>query len=192
MQSIVSKIIHNTLVIIMFGWLVISASAVATAAENGSKKSFGYSDHYGVVTPSQVYGLLQDYEKVFTYYVNNHKKGLATQVKRLDLKSVSGKTPGDAFKKLAHLSDVIDTLSASVQLPPMDRVKKEKAKVIPAEVFLQAGNCLDAFVAYMDKLEPNKHWGNFYVEREYKKGKSPSDVYALADLSVRRLALVMR
>lgn len=188
MQTIINKIITYTLTITMFGCFTISANS----ATNVDKKSFGYSDRYGVVTPSQVYSLLQDYEALFTHYVNTHKKGMAGKVKRLDLKSVSGKSPEDAFKKLARLSDAVDKLSASVQLPPMDRVKKEKKKALPAEVFLQAGNCLDALVAYMNKIEPGQHWGDYYVEHEYKSGKSPSDVYALADLSVRRLAMVTR
>ncbi|HEC12118.1 MAG TPA: hypothetical protein ENI80_02560 [Acidiferrobacteraceae bacterium] len=158
---------------------------------NANKKSFGYSNRYGAVTPSQVYSLQQDFEALFMLYVKNHKKGLAAQVKALNLVPITGKIPDDVFVITNRLSNSLDRLAKSLHLKPMKRFTREKAKAIPAEVYLQAGNNLDVLVKIMNKLESEKNWGNYYAIRQYKLAKNPSDVFALADLSERRLNLVL-
>lgn len=90
-----------------------------------------------------------------------------------------------------HLSASLDRLAKSLRLKPTKRVNREKDKAIPAEVYLQAGNNIDMLVKIMDKLEPEKNWGDYYANREYKQAKNPSDVFALADLPARRLNLIL-
>ncbi|MFV2057148.1 MAG: hypothetical protein ACC707_11820 [Thiohalomonadales bacterium] len=166
------------------------STQVLAKAEKGS--SFGISNRYGAVTPSQVYSLLENYEKVFMTYVKTHKKSLLSKIRKVRLKPVKSMKPEQAFVKLHQLSDAIDKLVRRVTQKPMKRVKREKRKAIPAEVYLQAAYNLDAFVHYMNKVEPNKNWGRFYVDNVYRKNKKPSDVYALADVSLRRLMLVLK
>lgn len=173
--------------------ILCGASVTANAAtETGSKKSFGYSNLYGKVTPTQVYSLLQNYESLFVYYVQNHKNSLSGRANALKLQAVTGKTPEDAFVRVLKLSDLLAKLARNTQLKPTDKITRQKKKAIPAEVFLQVGNNLDALAHIMNKLEPGKSWGGYYSDQTYKKAKTPNDVYALADLSVRRFNLVLR
>lgn len=185
MYNLSSKLINYTLTIVILGSFSISVNAA------GGDKSFGYSNRYGSITPAQVYSLAQNVEILLTYYVDKHKKGIATEVKALNLEPVSGKTPEDAFVKLHQLSDVLDRLARRTQLQPMKRITREKTKAIPAEVYLQAGNNLDALINIMNKLEPNKTWGDYYPVNSYTQAKVPSDVFALTDLTLRRLELIL-
>lgn len=154
-------------------------------------KKFGYSHRYGVVTPTQVYSLLKNLETALMVYIKSHKKGLVSGANAIKLKSVSGKTPADAFKALNSLGDSIDILVKTQDIHPVPRVKQEKKKVLPAEVFLQTGNNLDTFIDFLARLEPDNRWGDIYVVNRYKKSKKPNDVYALAMLLKRRLDYTM-
>jgi len=100
------------------------------------------------------------------------------------------KTPEDVFVKINQLSDLLDKLSSRLKLSPTSRLKRENQKAIPAEVFLQSGNTLDALIAIMNKLEPGRQWGNYYKTNSKSKPRTPTEVYALADLMLRRLAVV--
>jgi hypothetical protein len=189
MHRLTAKFIRYALTAVMVGSFAAPAVAQVAASD---KKAFGYSDRYGTVTPTQVYSLLKDFEAVFMYYVDNHQKAITARVKALDLKPVTGKTPEHAFVKLHRLSDSIDKLANRIRLEPMKRILRENKKAIPAEVFLQTGNNLDAMVKIMTKLEANKAWGDYYDLRQDLKNKKPNDVFALADLSIRRLDVVLR
>ena len=185
MSGYKSKLVSFMLVI----GLLASVSQVANT--KSADKSFGYSARYGAVTPPEVYALLQNYETVFMYYVNTHKKSTIARVRALKLAPAGKKTPDDAFQKLHGLANSLDKLMKKTNLPPVLRIKRETAKAIPAEVFLQTGHNLDALVNMMNKLEPGKSWGSYYKNIEYKHSLKPADVYALADLLTRRLELVL-
>ncbi len=175
--------------------LILSTTAALPAASlagPGDKQGYGHSERYGPVTPSQVYALLQNYEKLFMYYVRTHNKALLPEIDAVTLVPVKNMTPENAFVMINRLSDSIDKLTARVQQEPMQRVKRERKLAIPAEVFLQAGNNLDAFVHYLHSIAPGKTWGRFYTTSTYKTGKKPDDVYALAELSVRRLNIILQ
>ena len=169
----------------------IMAGSSPIANANPDNKSFGYSARYGAVTPTQVYSLLQNYESVFIHYVNTHKKNAAARVKAIELIPVGKKTPDDAFQKLHGLANSLDKLMKKTNLPPVNRIEKEKGKAIPAEVFLQTGDNLDALISVMSKLEPGKTWGSYYKNNKYNHSWKPADVCALADLLTRRLELVL-
>jgi len=169
--------------------LAVAIFCCVSIAVNAASKAGSNSSIYGKVTPTQAYAILQSYESLFAYYVKHHKKGIAAKVKALKLKSFSGKIPEDVFVKVSRLSDSIDKLAGKIRVESVDRITRAKKKAIPAEVFLQVGNNLDTLVEIMNKLEPGKSWGDYYVNRTYKKAKSPNDVYALADLMVRKIKL---
>lgn len=178
---------YITLILAIFLFGSISLAATAKSGD----KSFGYSLRYGVVTPSQVYSQLQNYESLFMYYVKKHKKNMVDEVNEIKLISVSKKTPDDAYQKLLQLADSLDKLSKKLKLSTVNRIIKQKAKALPAEVFLQTANNLDSMVSILNKIEPGKVWGNYYKLQTYKQSKKPSDVYVLADLLIKRLDLVL-
>lgn len=185
MQFNLKIIISYTLAIMLFSSMMTSVNAA------NSKKAFGYSSHYGVVTPTQAYAIIDRVNKALVYYSQNHKRSVVSKVKALKIRSVSGKSPEHVFVKLTSLCNAVDKLSRREQLRPMPRVTKAKAKAIPAEVFIQAGHNLDALIKYMNKVEPGNNWGRFYDLKKDIGAKSPSDVYAITDLAFRRLELIL-
>lgn len=165
---------------------MISSSYATTG-----KKAFGYSSHYGVVTPTQVYTILESVNRALVFYSKNHKRSVVSKVKTLKQSKITGKSPEHVFIKLTSLSNAMDKLSRRKQVKAMPRVTKAKAKAIPAEVFIQAGHNLDALIKYMSKVDPGKTWGQFYDLNSNISAKTPSDVYAIADLALRRLELIL-
>lgn len=185
MRKITFNYMQYILAIVMLGLTTIPVFAA-------SNNAFSNSNRYGKVTPTDVYSILTNYENLFMRYVDNHNKNLASKIKAVEFRAASGKTPENAFVKLNQLSDSVDKLIRKENLSAMPRVRKEKATAIPAEVYTQTGNILDALAKLMVKLEPESNWGDYYAINTFKKGKKPSDVYALADLSIRRLNIILR
>lgn len=171
--------------------LIAASFTVYAQTSSTGQKSFGNSNRYGKVTPALVYSIAQNYENLFLYYVKNHKSNLTTAVTELEPIPFSGMTPEDVFVRLNRLNLLMDRLAKSVQVEPVEKITREKGKAIPAEVFLAVANNLDTLNSVINKLEPGKNWGQFYNKRTYDKPLTPSDVYALVDLSVRRLNLVV-
>ncbi len=190
-ENVKAKHIFSDLLVMLLLSCVVTS--VFAAAKIDVKKSFGYSSRYGVVTPTQVYSTIQNYQAIFAYYIQTHKKEFSVKVNAVEFIAIQNKTPNDVFNMVSKLSDALDKLSRREQLGPMKRVTRESAnKAIPAEVLFQAGYNLDAFVSYMNKIESGNNWGRYYVSYKYTKNKNPSDVYALADLTLRRLQAVFQ
>lgn len=184
MKFFTNKLVNSLLAIMVLGCVSLPANAA-------SDTSYGYSNRYGKVTPTEVYSLVQNYDKLFIHYLQTHTNK-SSKARTMKMKSIRGKTPEDVFVILEKFSKSLDKLARRAGLKTVPRIKRDQSKAIPAEVFLQAGNNLDSFVEYMDKKEPNNIWGQYYIVYKYGKSKSPSDVYALVDLQIRRLALVTR
>ncbi len=186
--NISKKLFGYYIVVLIISFSFLSSHVVAKQDNN---KIHGYSNLYGVVTPSQVYALLENYNVALLHYVKTHKRSLLGKVKAEKLVVFKNKKPEDVFVILNKLSSKVDKLTRRVKQKPMTRVKREKAKAIPAEVFLQAGNNLDAFVQYMHSIEVDKSWGQFYTNRTYSVGKTPDNVYALVDLLLRKTNYIL-
>ena len=137
-------------IILMLVIFVFSGASLTATAKSGDK-SFGYSARYGVVTPSQVYSQLRNYETLLMYYVKKHKINMVDRVNKIELTPTSNKTPEDAFRKLLQLADSLDKLNKKLKLSNASKIKRLKAKALPAEVFLQAGNNLaDLLIKRLD------------------------------------------
>jgi len=182
-----SHLFKNSMILLVLFFTGVSS---VNAKVIDQTKKFGYSARYGVVTPTQVYSILQNYQALFLYYVKNHKNKSLSKISTMKVLSASIKNPGHAFEKIIQLSHLVDDMSKGFQLSDMSKVQPENKKIIPAEVFLQSGHVLDAFERIMAKVEPDAVWGDFYKGNNGNQAKSPTDVFKLADLLVRNFKAI--
>ncbi|MBV7315101.1 hypothetical protein [Shewanella sp. NIFS-20-20] len=171
---------------LMASLLVISMIGTSAAAN----EDFGYSDYYGQLTPTQVYEVVYDLNALVSYFAEQHHPQLAATMPD-DMISVAGYQPEQVFLALSELSDQLDQFSIRYDLAPMRRVARQQDVAIPAEVYLQAGICLDAFVLNLAKIEPMNAFGSFYNLPTDGLSKTPSDVFALVELVNRKLTLLL-
>ncbi|OEF50259.1 hypothetical protein A1OW_11230 [Enterovibrio norvegicus] len=154
------------------------------------KSEYGYSDLYGELTPSQVYELVKNIDALIMRYAQKHRPQRVNALPTDPIR-VSNYTPEQVFVALLALSDNIDRFLQANHLPLIKRIEREQNNAIPAEVYLQAGLCLDSLIMAMSRIENGKSFGDFYALKESDKTKTPSDVYALVDLVHRKLFVLL-
>ncbi|MDD1781181.1 hypothetical protein LRP49_08175 [Enterovibrio sp. ZSDZ35] len=160
----------------------------ATLAISDSDKQFGHSDYYGPLTPTQVFSLMQSVDALVTHYATHQFPERSAWLPTRQI-TVENYRPEDVFVALSRLSDLVDQLALKHKVRPTHRIERERDLAIPAEVFLQAGECLDTLALVMNSLSPDEVFGDFYANNSdsKKQNKTPSDVFALVDLIVRKL-----
>ncbi|MGF1706758.1 hypothetical protein [Enterovibrio baiacu] len=161
----------------------------STAADT-HKSTYGYSDFYGELTPSQVYELVKNIDMLVMHYAERHHPQKVNALPTEPIQ-VSNYTPEQVFVALLALSDNIDRFLQANNLPLIKRIEREQRYAIPAEVYLQAGACLDSLVMTMSRIESDTSFGDFYAFKEDDKTKTPSDVYALVDLVHRKFFVLL-
>lgn len=169
--------------------LVIFMASPAFANTHDTK-AYGYSDRYGELTPTEVFSLVKNVDAIVMHYAYRYKPELASSLPRKII-PVQGYTPEQVFVALSQLANRIDQLADDYGIDLVERVTREKAQAIPAEVFLLAGACLDTIAATLSVMEPENSFGDFYSNRTYQRPKTPSDVYAMVDLIDRKLVVLL-
>lgn len=164
-----------------------NSRVVAVRAANADAKKYGYSRRYGKLTPNQVFGLAVRLNEAFLASPQVRQSDGFQRLKAISPATITGKTPEDVFVALGNLADVVDRLRESANMGIKTRIKREKEKAIPAEVYLAVGTCLDGVVGWIAAKNPDRAWGELYRVQTYT-GKTPSDVFAQIQAATRRIA----
>ena len=176
---------------------LLVASGASLAATGGAPASdydrrYGYSEHYGTVTPRDVFALATNFNAVLDYYLETHNVERAAAIRALVPEEVSGKQSDDLLAHSQRLAQLVDDLAIGRHLPPVLRVERAGDQTLPAEAYLQVGASLDGLIFYLSALDASQIWGDYYVTIEYSDEKSPDDAFSAVDLAVRKLELVTR
>lgn len=176
---------------------LLMTSGASLAATGGAPASdydrrYGYSEHYGTVTPRDVFALAMNFNAVLDYYLETHDAERAAAIRALTPEAVSGKRSEDLLAHSQRLADLVDELATGRHLPPVLRVERAGEQTLPAEAYLQVGASLDGLIFYLSALDASQIWGDYYVTIEYSDEKSPDDAFSVVDLAVRKLELVTR
>ena len=143
---------------------------------------------YGKVVPTDVYrvGIAI---KQFARDIVKKTAGKAARNTLLSLTAnkVSGKKPSDAVQAVYALHDQVNVLRKQKGLKRIGRYARKDGKVTPAIVFINAGIALDGLAQISQRIDSTKNYGDLYEAPELS-GKTPSDVYAIMNLSSRILA----
>jgi hypothetical protein len=175
---------------------LLLGSALGGAQTLGGQASdydakYGYSEHFGIVTPRDVFALANNFNAVLDYYLETHQKGRLADVGALTAEAVAGKQSDDVFVRSQRLAELVDRLATGRHLPEVLRIDREGETALPAETFLQVGASLDGLIFFLSALDASQTWGDFYVTLRYPDEKTPDDAFAVVDLAVRKLELVM-
>ncbi|KXF82346.1 hypothetical protein [Enterovibrio coralii] len=176
---------------IMVQLFVLSPPVQSSALNDANVRQFGHSDYYGELSPTQVYALILSVDALVTYYAEQTHPERVTYLPT-KLFEVQGYRPEDVFVALGRLSDLVDLLAAKHGVTKTQRIQRENEIAIPAEVFLQAAECLDTLALILRQTNENGSYGDFYAVSHgiTLTPKTPSDVFSLVDLIERRLRLL--
>lgn len=174
--------------------LLLLASVAGSTPPPGTKLSeydvrYGYSEHYGVVTPRDVFALATNFNAVLDYYFQTHNADRLRAARTLAPTTVTGKQPADLLARSQRLADLVDRLAEGSHLSPVLRIDRAGESVLPAESYLQVGASLDGLIFYLSALDASQVWGDYYVTLRYPDEKTLNDAYAVIDLAVRKLEL---
>ena len=147
----------------------------------------------GKITPNGPFRLWSAINRVLpAYAASTGGADLRAQVESLSVVDASGKKPGDVMVQSTTFRSVLEEIRAELKMDKIEVYKDPLGRAVtPGVVFVNAGFNMDGIVetfrAHAKKSDVD--YGGFF-EVSVFKGKSPSDVYALAELAVRRLRLI--
>lgn len=175
---------------------LLLASAPGAAQTLGGQASdydakYGYSEHFGIVTPRDVFAMANNFNAVLDYYLETHRKDRIAAIGALTAEAVTGKQSDDVFVRSQRLAELVDQLATGRHLPEVLRIDREGETALPAEAFLQVGASLDGLIFFLSMLDASQTWGDFYVTLRYPDEKTPDEAYAVVDLAVRKLELTL-
>lgn len=147
---------------------------------------------YGKVSPSHVYRIVVSINKVARYIAQNtpHKE-IRSAALAVAPVTVIGKKPSDAVQMVYAIQGQLNVLRQKKGLKPIKRYRREDGRVSPAIVFINASSTLDGLFQMAVNINPQKSIGGFYDVKKFT-GKTPSDVYGVADHTARILAVLAR
>ncbi|MDP6342944.1 MAG: hypothetical protein QF578_19340 [Alphaproteobacteria bacterium] len=117
--------------------------------------------------------------------------GLQGQMKALTPGQFKGKKPSDVLGRVAEFRDRLDKLRARGGLPATSRYGEGDGKITPSVVFLNSGRVLNATVDWLIRNTERDQLVSQYYRRHAFSGKTPSHAFAMVDLAVRRLDLIL-
>lgn len=174
----------------IFSIVLVISMPLHAQSSSGKGNNTGTSSRYGAVTPTQVYTLSTRLNMALLTASPIRSSGSFPQIKSMEPVMVTGKTPVDVFLRTQRICDLIDQLLHDVGMSAMVRVTPEGSSAIPAEVYLSIANCLDALNKWAIHQEQGRTTRSPYQKLDFTD-KTPSDVYGLVDLAVRRLELFL-
>mgnify|MGYP003962122481 CR=1 FL=1 len=171
--------------------LVLYSILVAVPGVSAGKVDYGISDRYGVVTPTHVFEISTSMLKVLDYYVEHQAADVWRKVHEMQPTQFTGKRPEQVMVLFNKLADRLDRLAVKNGMVLVARIEQEQKLAIPAEVYLMNGNLLDFMVKLIDASESSQVLGDLYMTKRAADEKTPSDVFALGELALRKVDLLL-
>lgn len=149
----------------------------------------GAYEKYGKITPGMVISLWLNINKTIPLLTTD--SAVAGQIRGLQLIAAPGKTPGDVLEQVLEFHRKLGPLLREKDLRVAETYREAGKAVSPSIVFINSANQLDAILNLVLALNPGDpgYRGNFH--RHFLKDKTPSDVFAQAELANRGLELIL-
>lgn len=121
----------------------------------------------------------------------SHDETVSDQLASMEPTVYAGKKPADVLARVGEFQVGLNRLRASWNLSSLPQIPQDYERVTPREVYLNSGTVTDALVEILILLSgPEQQVSPFYAHNEFD-GMSPSDVFGLVDLAVRRLEIIL-
>lgn len=105
----------------------------------------------------------------------------------MEPKTFSGKKPADVLNLLVTYRAKLDRLLRAQRLPDTTQAPPGDDAITPSHVYLNSGHVLNAQLRWLTvRTGPAQIISQFYTQHEFS-GKTPSNVFALVDLAIRRM-----
>lgn len=158
---------------------------ITLAVFTGPVPAMAY-EPYGKITPSGPFHLWLG--------INKHVQSLtigsakARAMRAIKSRTFRGKSPGDVLRHMVRFRGKLNRMRAKLRLTNTTVFRSPSGeKVSPAIVYINSGHVYDAMVELMlnTNSRDQAYRDNFLIP--LPQGKSPSDVYGLADLAIRKI-----
>ena len=99
----------------------------------------------------------------------------------------SGKKPADVLGQVLIYRDRLDKVLHAQILARTKKISFDGETITPSDVYLNSGHVLNAQVRWLIVKSGDEQTVSQFYTRYKVEGKTPSDVYGLVDLAIRRL-----
>lgn len=150
-----------------------------------SVPALGY-ERFGKITPNQPYDIWLDINELVPLLTPVASKYRAA--KQVRAGAFSGKTPTNVLSNVEIFRARLDRIRAKYGLEKTRVYRSDTGeKVSPAIVYINSGHVFDAVVELLLKTNPKDETYRNHFFRQYPKGKTPTHVFELVDMAIRRL-----
>ena len=146
------------------------------------------------LTPSHVYSLWTNINDslVASSRVLSGDAALLASLSAMKARKFSGKKPADVLNHLIKYREKLNKLLTAKKLPLTKRAETVAGAVTPSYVYLNSGHVLNAQIRWLIvETGPEQTVSQFYTRHGFS-GKTPSDVFALVQLAIRRMDLLLK
>ncbi len=103
-----------------------------------------------------------------------------------------GKTPANVLSQVVRFRNKLDRLLAKYRLNKTGVFRSPTGeKISPAIVYINSGHSYDSVVRLLLKANPNDQSYRDKFLIPFPKGKTPSDVFGLVDLAIRKIDVLL-
>ncbi len=165
----------------LFSFLLIAFTSIETKALDLGLK------------PSNVFALWDSVNRSMLAYADAAQApALKTKMAGMAPESFSGKKPGDVLMRVGEFRQRLDLVAAKVGHPATEIFTDPSgAAVTPSVVYVNSGYVLDQLINCVITVDQSIPVTPLYAAPTYS-GKTPSDVFGLVDLAVRRMDLILQ
>jgi len=146
------------------------------------------------LTPSQVFGLWTNINKAVLVSAETAipDPALRDQVKKIEAEPSAGKTPADVLAKAHEFHEQLSLLRLRSGLKAKHTLFTAAGEATPSDVFIHSKHVLNELSEWLAvNTGPETLIAPLYGRHQFS-GKTPSDVFALADLANRRMKAILR
>jgi len=171
------------------GLFLAAALFVATGVASGPARALDLG-----LTTNQVFSLWTNINNavLVTAETAIADPALWDEVKKIETKSFSGKTPADVFEKVGEFHITFGRLRIKSDLSANHTIHGSVGETTPSDVFIHSKDVLNDISEWLAvNTGPKTLIAPLYGRHQFS-GKTPSDVYALVDLANRRIKAILR
>lgn len=169
--------------------IIVLMAAVSTLMLANPVPALAF-EQYGKITPSGPFHLWRGIEEFVPLLMPNPTQ--ARKIRAIKAQKFRGKTPGDVLTHLARFRRKLNRLSEKYKLRKTEIFRSPTGeKVSPAIVYINSGHVYDAVVRLLLVANPKDQSYREIFTIPYPKGKTPSDVYRLVDLAIRKINVLL-
>ncbi|MEE8395152.1 MAG: hypothetical protein V3S29_03795 [bacterium] len=147
-------------------------------------------EKYGNIPPDGPFHLWLGINEFMPLLTANSSKARA--IRAVKAKRFRGKTPGAVLGNVVRFRNKLNRVLAKYRLDKTREFRSPTGeKVSPSIVYINAGHVYDSVVGVLLEANPKNQTYREIFLIPYPKGKTPSDVFELVDLAIRKLDLLL-